>query len=425
MNAARMPDGIRSLLVAGCILLAPAPVALAADGSPAPPIVLAGTRPPETTLGDSTLATAQSVWLDMIKGARQTLDIEQFYVSEQPGEALTPVLGAIGEAAKRGVRVRLLIDASMGRTYPQPAESLGTLENIRLRTIDYRRLAGGVQHAKFMIADGRDAFVGSQNFDWRALSQIHELGARVRIPEVAAAMTDVFETDWSLADTTQAAPAPASMSDVKWPVAFTQDGAAGQVWLSASPRAQTPPSIPWDRDLLVERIADAKREIVLQSLGYGVESHGASDSTLHQGLLAAARRGVRVKLLVSDWAIGGRGEGALRALAAEPNVEVRVSRVPDWSGGYIPFARVEHCKYMVVDGAWLWLGTSNLEPSYFLTSRNLAITMQHAPLARAARGIFERGWSGPTAAPFRADTRLAPRAHGESAPAGTRVYGGR
>ncbi len=425
MNSASMPVLVRSLLVAGFILLAPAPAAVAADGSAVPPIVLAGTRPLETTLGDSTLATAQSAWLDMIHGARQTLDIEQFYLSDQPGEALSPVLRAVGEAARRGVRVRLLLDASMARTYPQPADSLGRLENVQLRTVNYRRIAGGVQHAKFLVADGRDAFVGSQNFDWRALSQIHELGARVRIPEVAAAMGDVFETDWRLADTTQAASAPVSSGTVQWPVSFTQDGAAGQVWLSASPRAQTPPSIPWDRDVLVERIAGARQEIVLQSLGYGIESHGASDSTLHRSLLDAARRGVRVKFLVSDWVLGGRGEAALRALAAEPNVEVRVSRVPDWSGGYIPFARVEHCKYMVVDGAWLWLGTSNLEPSYFLTSRNLAITMRHAPLAREARGIFERGWSGPTATPFRADTKLAPRPHGEKAPEGVRVYGGR
>ena len=425
MNADRGTALVRSLLVAFCIVVAPSPVAVAADAAAPPPILLAGTRPPETTLGDSTLATAQAAWLDMIEGARQTLDIEQFYVSEQPGEALSPVLQAVGEAAKRGVRVRLLIDGAMARTYPQPAESLGRLENVKLRIVDYRRIAGGVQHAKFLVADGRDAFVGSQNFDWRALSQIHELGARVRIPEVAAAMSDVFEADWRLADTTQTAPAPVTAGDVSWPVAFTQDGAAGQVWLSASPRAQTPPSIPWDRDVLVERIAGARQEIVLQSLGYGVESHGASDSTLHRSLLDAARRGVHVKFLVSDWVIGGRGEPALRALAAEPNVEVRVSRVPDWSGGYIPFARVEHCKYMVVDGVWLWLGTSNLEPSYFLTSRNLAITMRHAPLARQARGIFERGWSGPTATPLRADTKLAPRPHGEKAPEGARVYGGR
>ena len=64
---------------------------------------------------------------------------------------------------------------------------------------------------------------------------------------------------------------------------------------------------------------------------------------------------MKVKLIVSDWVVGGRGEADLRALAATPNIEVRISQVADWSKGYIPFARVEHCKYMVTDGQWLWL----------------------------------------------------------------------
>ena len=30
-------------------------------------------------------------------------------------------------------------------------------------------------------------------------------------------------------------------------------------------------------------------------------------------------------------------------------------------------------------GEWLWLGTSNWEPSYWMSSRNLAVTLQHIP----------------------------------------------
>jgi phosphatidylserine/phosphatidylglycerophosphate/cardiolipin synthase-like enzyme len=386
------------------------------------PVQLVETRPLETALGDPTLPTAQAEWLDMIQGARTTLDLEEFYFSERPGQALSPVIDALGAAARRGVHVRLLLDAGMHRTYPLPADSLGRLDHIAVRTVDYRRLAGGVQHAKFMIADARDAYVGSQNLDWRALSHIHELGVRVRLPEVAAAFEDVFETDWAAADTTTRA-APVERARAPWPLAFHEEGAAGELWVSASPRALTPASIPWDRDVVVARLAAARREIVLQSLTYGVGGHGVTDSTLHHALIDAAARGVHVMLLISDWELGGGGEASLRALAAVPNIEVRISRVPDWSGGYIPFARVEHCKYLVVDGEWLWVGTSNWEPGYFLTTRNLAVTVHHAPLARTARGIFERDWTGPTALRFGPETTLAPRPHGEQAPAGARVFG--
>ena len=388
----------------------------------AQPIVLAETRPLETALGDSTLPTARDQWLDMIRGARATLDLEHFYLSERAGDALSPVLQALGEAAGRGVKVLLLLDAGMHRTYPEPADSLGTLPNLTVRTVDYRRLAGGVQHAKFLVADGVDAFVGSQNLDWRALSHIHELGARVRLAGVGPVLEAIFEADWNAADTTAPSPSlpPAPFS---WPLAFTQDGSDGQLWVSASPPQTTPPGIPWDRDLLADRLAGAKKEIVLQTLTYGVAGHGATDSTLHRRLLDAARRGVKVRLLVSDWELGGSGEVSLRSLAETPNIEVCISRVPDWSGGYIPFARVEHCKYLVVDREWLWVGTSNWEPSYFHTTRNVAISVHHVPLAREAAKIFETDWSGPTAVPYSSDSTLTPRPHGELAPAAAKRFG--
>lgn len=388
----------------------------------APAIQLGETRPIETALGDASLPSALDVWLSMIRGARQEVDLEEFYLSQKKGEALDPVLAELRRAAARGVKVRLLLDAGMHRTYPQPADSLGRLKGVSVRTVDYHRLAGGVQHSKFMIVDGREAWLGSQNLDWRSLSHIHELGARVRLLPVALAFADVFETDWAAADS-MLKPNPVDRHPVKWPLAFDQDGVHGRLWVSASPRALTPASIPWDLDVLVGRVNAAQREIVAQTLSYGVGGRGAADSTLHRALLAAAARGVHVKLLVSDWEIGGHGEPDLRALAAAPNVEVRISQVPDWSRGYIPFARVEHCKYMVADSTWLWLGTSNWEPSYFLSTRNVAVTVEHPPLARRARGVFETSWNAPSAVPLVPGKVLPRRTHSETPPPGMTLYG--
>jgi HKD family nuclease len=404
------------------VLLVLAVLAVAASPTGAPPIQLGESRPMETTLGDPSLPTAADTWADMLKGAKQRVDLEHFYLSRKPGEALDPVLDEIGRAAARGVRVRLLLDAGMHRTYPLPADSLGRLANVSVRTIDYHRIAGGVQHAKFMVVDDREAWLGSQNLDWRALSHIHELGARVRLEPVAKTFEDVFESDWAASDTTSKA-APVDRKPAKWPIAFEQDGAKGELWPSASPKAQSPASLPWDRDVLVGRLNAAQHEIVAQFLSYGVGGGKTLDSTLHKALLAAAARGVKVKLIVSDWEIGGRGEADLRALAATSGIEVKVSQVPEWSGGYIPFARVEHCKYMVADSSWLWLGTSNWEPSYFLATRNLAITVHHAPLARRARGIFETSWTARSAVALVPGTTLAKRVHAETPPPGATLYG--
>ncbi|MCE9626586.1 MAG: hypothetical protein K8R56_01570, partial [Candidatus Eisenbacteria bacterium] len=43
-------------------------------------------------------------------------------------------------------------------------------------------LVGGVQHAKFMMVDGDQAWLGSQNLDWRALSHIMSWARGSRSP---------------------------------------------------------------------------------------------------------------------------------------------------------------------------------------------------------------------------------------------------
>src|SRR5262245_32639171 len=216
--------------IAGSLL-----VLAAAPRATRPPVQLGESRPLETALGDRTLPTAAEIWVDMIRGATKQVDLEHFYLSRKRGEALDPVLDELGRAAARGVKVRLLLDAGMHRTYPQPADSLGGLPNVSVRTVDYHRIAGGVQHAKFMIVDDHEAWLGSQNLDWRALAHIHELGARVRLEPVAKTFADVFETDWALSDTTAKA-VVRDRKPGKWPIAFEQDGEKGELWPSASPK---------------------------------------------------------------------------------------------------------------------------------------------------------------------------------------------
>ena len=410
------------LIVSVTAALAAGSPAPRAGGASAPPALELGeSRPLETTLGNPALPSAQSVWVDMIRSARRSLDLEHFYFSHRDGESLQPVVDEIGRAAARGVQVRLLLDAAMSRTYPQPADSIALLPNVAFRVVDYRKLAGGVQHAKFMLVDGGDAWIGSQNLDWRAMTQIHELGIRVREPQLAAAIGAVFASDWAAGDTTQPFAVGPTIAQA-WPVRVAQGkGHTAEAWLGASPRATTPGGIPWDRDLIVQRLDAARRSVTVQVLQYGVRGRPTADSTLHKALLSAVARGVNVRMIVSDWTLGGANEDALRDLARH-GVQVRISRVPEWSMGYVSFARVEHCKYMTVDGAWLWVGTSNWEPSYFLSTRNLGITVHDPALTAQAEAIFTASWNAPTAAPYGPDTKLPAREHGETPPAGSTLY---
>ncbi len=425
------------LVAVGALWAAPLRPARAA----APAVELIETVPAETHIGNPDLRSAHDVWRELIQGARRSLDFEEFYCSDWPGEPLHDVLEDIGQAAARGVKVRLLLDAGMHRTYPQPADSLGRIPGIEVRTVDFHTLAGGVQHAKFFLVDGAATVLGSQNMDWRALKHIHELGVCVRDAGVTRVFQDVFEQDWATAGAQRlAAQAGGAASriappagDGRYPAEFRLAVAPGDTAVvrpSYSPKGWLPDSSRWDLPAIVRLLDSAKSEIVLQLLTYSPEERGRRDEpgrreeALQQALIRAAGRGVHVKMVISDWSTGHPGLDYLRTLARTPNIEVKISTVPEWSGGYIPFARVEHCKYVVVDTAAAWVGTSNWEPGYFYGTRNVAVTLVNRGLAAQARRAFEGTWSSAIAAPLRMDEDYPAKQRGDTPPPGVKKYGG-
>ncbi|MBI5836280.1 MAG: hypothetical protein HZB25_03450 [Candidatus Eisenbacteria bacterium] len=392
---------------------------------------LVETVPVESGLGFPMLRSAHEVWVEAIRTARWRLDLAEFYFSDWPGEPLQDVVREIVRAGQRGVRVRILLDARMHRTYPMPADSLAKLLNIEVRELDMSKYGGGVLHAKYFVVDERRVFLGSQNLDWRALKHIHELGVWIAEMRTARVFQDLFEQDWERGEPNPR-PDPARLrsgvTDQPWyrfPFRMVPTpGDTLALMPSYSPRGLLPDSTLWDRDAIERMLDAADEEIVLQLLTYSTAGRGQSDSTLDEALRRAAERGVKVKMLISDWGTGPREIEALKSLARVPNIEVRISTVPQWSGGYIPFARVEHCKYVVADSVWTWVGTSNWEPDYFHRSRNVAVTLKSVRLALQAREVFRRSWDAPGAVPLDLAKEYKVPEHGETPPPGMKKYGG-
>jgi len=418
------------------LVLLPFATLLLGAGAPPPhlaPVQLVETRPIEYAIGNRDLPEALPTWLAMFQEAKHTIDCEEFYLSTWPGEPMDDVLAELGRAAKRGVKVRLLLDARMYRTYPRAADSLNKVANWQVRLVDFGRIAGGIQHAKFFLVDDAACFEGSQNFDWRALKHIHELGVAIHDRRVTRDFQQVFDMDWAVAtpvgekpDTTRTAFAPTPRSPaLALPYRIAQaPGDTLELWPSFTPGRFIPDTSMYDLRRIVGLIDGARHEVVVQVLQYSPEGRGEKLTDIDDALRRAAARGVNVEMVVSDWEMGGRGLAFLQDLAKTPNVAVKLSTVPEWSGGYIPFARVEHCKYMVVDTLMTWVGTDNWEPSYFTGTRNLAVTVKQRAFARQARAIFEASWNASGAAKLDVGAKYPAKVHGEDAPAGEKKYGG-
>ncbi len=368
-------------------------------------IVFVESVPVETQLDLPELPDAPEVWLDLVQGARRSLDIFSFYVCPAPDSAgaLTPILQAAEERARQGVAVRLLSDAKFHKTYPETHDRFQTLPGIEARLFDGRQAwGGGVLHAKGMIIDGERFFLGSQNWDYRALSHIHELGAVVNHPDLAADMARIFAIDWALSGS-ELAPdrgehpghepvfAPARRLT-------TPTGAECQAVLAASPPQALPAGVPWDLPLLVDQIDAAQERVRLQMLSYNPgDRDGGYWSELDQALRRAAARGCEVQVILANWSKRHYMLPHVQSLAVMPHIEVRFTNIPEWSGGFVPFARVEHAKYATCDGRALWLGTANGSRDYFHQSRNVSLFLRGEGATTEADAFFEKSWSSPYA----------------------------
>ena len=381
--------------VIGLTLLGATPLCRADDVGL--PIELVETFPIETALDHPAIPDAHIVWQEMIAGATESLAFAEFYASNAPGSRLEEIVQGIEAAAARGVHVRFLAEEKFYRTYPGTLDRLAARANIEVRRFKVGDLMGGVLHAKYFIVDGRAAFIGSQNFDWRALEHIQELGVHIRLDLVVDALLAVFETDWALAG---GAPrehrAPLPHLSFPAPVATTED----TLWITPvfSPRGWLPDETLWDLPHLIETIDGARESVRVQLLSYRtVGREGRYFDEIDSALRRAAARGVSVQLLLSHWSTRRGTIEGLQSLQVIPHIAVKLVTIPAWSGGFIPYARVIHAKYMVVDGRSAWIGTSNWEHDYFYASRNVGVMVENRKLAQQLEAFFRDGWNGPHA----------------------------
>jgi len=360
-------------------------------------IELVESIPVETNLDNPDIRNTTDVWLEMIGSAKKSLDFGQFYISHKEGEALEPVLSAVYDAADRGVSVRFIVDGNMYKTYPETADQLNEHENITVHVYNLSHITGGVLHAKYFIVDDKELFIGSQNFDWRALKHINELGLRIADKRVADYYKQIFRLDWQLsaknADTAKILQSVKPSNELQsYQVKSKTYGK-----ITVIPTASNPKIIyhlpNWDETQLVRMIDSAQESIQIQLLSYSPLSRRELYEALDFALRRAAARGVKVQMILSDWNFYSPRIEYIKSLHAIPNIDIKFSTIPEASEGYIGFARVEHCKFMVVDLKSVWLGTSNWSKSYFHQGRNLGIILENEKISQRITEKFLKSWN--------------------------------
>lgn len=166
-------------------------------------------------------------------------------------------------------------------------------------------------------------------------------------------------------------------------------------------------------------IQGAQRSIDLQY--YAIHADPSTE-TLLQAIRAAARRGVRVRILLDDFNSVGEDAQALR-LAFEPNIEVRLfnplpgprnnlaGRVLSSLHDIPRIQKRMHNKLLLADNAWGITGGRNLGDRFFGTGDKINFVdldvLAAGAVVRAMSASFDRFWNDELAYPTEA--LLSPR----------------
>ena len=130
---------------------------------------------------------SRSDFTSLINSAHHTLLIEAEEMQDSSIEQ------AIVSAAQRGVQIQVILPAPSGSSSDTNSQGI---DNIKQGGIQVREDPRLYMHAKIIVVDGKEAFVGSENISSQSLDQNRELGIIVSDPDVLNTLEQTFQGDW-------------------------------------------------------------------------------------------------------------------------------------------------------------------------------------------------------------------------------------
>jgi len=279
--------------------------------------------------------------LSAIAEARSSINLE-IYIFDH-GETGTRFARALAERARHGVEVRLLVDGFGSSLGPLEQELVAAGVRVRiykpLKVYSVDRV-GHRTHRRILTVDGRLGFCGGVGIDdrWngsaRNPSEWRDTMIQIEGP-VAAQLQHVFAQDW--VHTT----GEVLNGDRQFPAIEP----AGPI-LAQAIGASRADAISMSKLLLYMAIQAARRRIWIEN------AYFVPDRQIREGLVAAARRGVDVRVIVPGVHMDIPN---VRAASHYHYGELLAAGV----GIYEYRPTMMHNKVMAVDGIWSTIGSIN------------------------------------------------------------------
>ncbi|XOZ32730.1 cardiolipin synthase [Halomonadaceae bacterium KBTZ08] len=312
--------------------------------------------------------------LEAIASARQSITLSTYIFSNDA--VGRDFARGLGQAVRRGVSVRVLVDA-VGLRYSIPS----IIRHLRREGVPYARFMPTRtplampfmnlrNHRKMLVVDGVLGFSGGMNIaagnclESRPRHPIRDLHFAIEGPVVAELQT-VFAEDWAFACRER-------LSGDLW---FPTPYAPGDTLSRVIPDGPDE-NLDTLRQIMVGALSVARRHVRIMT------PYFLPDATVQDALKTAALRGVTVDVVLPrhnnlpmvDWACRAQLEGLLQW-------GVRV-----W---YSP-GEFDHSKLFTVDGSWCMIGSANWDPRSLRLNFECNLECYDPCLTRSLEQLLDR-----------------------------------
>lgn len=337
------------------------------------PPIAAGNRVEHLENGDQIFPAM----LEAIGAARHTITFEMYiYWSGQVAEQFA---AALIERAQAGVKVHVLLDwlgsAKMELALIERMRAAGVeIERFHKPRLRHLHRMNNRTHRRVLVVDGRIGFTGGVGIgdEWLGDAQgpehWRESHFRVEGP-VVAQMQAVFMDNWTRAT-------GRVLHTGEYFPELAPRGKANAQMFSSSPSGGSESM----HLMYLMSIASARQSILLSS------AYFVPDQLAIEALVAAAKRGVRVAVLVPgphmDVEVVRRASRARWGELLEAGVAI---------SEYQP--TMFHVKVLVVDGLMVSVGSTNFDNRSFRINDEASLNVYDAALGARMAQVFEADWS--------------------------------
>jgi cardiolipin synthase A/B len=272
-----------------------------------------------------------------IKAAKHTLDLTMYLLTEKT------IIHALEYAKAKGVTVRVILEHHpFGDDDSEPSTNQSVYDQLDAAgiSVHWASSAYALTHEKSMVIDGSTAYILTLNFTWSAFNSNREFGIADRTPADVAETKAIFTADW-----------------------------AGVPYAPRDPNIFLSPIN--SRAHLIELIGRAKHTIE-------VYAEEVQDSGLEAAMVAASRRGVRVRLISNA---GDTSNTRGIAVLTAGGVAVHLIAKP-----YI------HAKLVLVDHEWAFVGSENISTASLDRNRELGILIRDPAALSQLVDTFNGDW---------------------------------